>query len=145
MKRLPPNKYRPKHRGMPAFHPGNIVVAPVENDKIPSYHSSGLKTYVRKFPPARNEKLINVPLLCVLLKQITPQNAVSGLSDGIVINERTMTLSEGLAVVDQKLKFRFADLKDLLSNLVLEGILAANKHDVKDIKFRYYEVLKENE
>ena len=151
MRRLSKNKYQgtkfaavPKHINTFEFHPGNKVVE-AELDRVPAYHSSGLKTYVRKFPKARNEKVLNVPLLCTMIKKIVPQNDVSGLSDGLLINGIKLILTEGLATVTGKVKFRFTDLRDLLSNLAMDGILGANKYDVKEIKYWYNETLKEDE
>ena len=98
------------------------VVTPV-SDRIPAYNSSGLKTFVRKLPPLRNQQVVNIPALHDALHQIVPQMPIECAINGIIIDDIEITIiSEGLASF-KKVKFRFRDIKDFITNLIQAKIL----------------------
>lgn len=136
MRQLRQTRYtKSKHLHTYPFHPGNII----EVDRIPAYNTQG-KTYKRILPPIRDQQIINISLLCILLNKLVPHNQIECIESGISINKTEVTISEGL-VSFRKLKFRFRDLKELLLNLIQEQILIANLLDVKAIKDRYFREL----
>ena len=110
-----------KHKFKIPHHPGNVT--PQVTDRIPAYHSSGLQTYIRKLPPMRNQQAIDIPALYSALRQIMSQVPIECAINGIIIDDIEITIiSEGLASF-KKVKFRFRDLKDLLTNLIQAKIL----------------------
>ena len=125
-----------KHKFKIPYHPGNAI--PEVTDRLPSYNSSGLKTFVRKLPPLRNQQVVNIPALHDALHQIVPQMPIECAINGIIIDDIEITIiSEGLASF-KKVKFRFRDLKDLLTNLIQAKILPDDT-DILRIKDLYLE------
>jgi hypothetical protein len=118
---------QPKHRHTFAYVPGNVVTPP---------------EIVKHLPPKRDQKVISTTTLCILLRRIVPQNAVSCLQDGIVINGNTVIISEGIATI-RTMKFRFKDVWDLLMNLRQERMLDCDSADLKTIRLEYYQTLNE--
>ena len=109
-----------KHKFKIPYH--GEVVTPV-SDRIPAYNSSGLKTFTRILPPLRNKARIDIPKLYTTLRQIMPQVPIECAINGIIIDDIEITIiSEGLASF-KKVKFRFRDIKDLLTNLIQAKIL----------------------
>ena len=129
MKNLAQNKYQksPKHRGTHLFHPGN---------KVPAYHSSGLKTYKKILSPLRDLKIINLQLLSDTIKKVSPANDSLFTGNSIILNNTEIILENGLANVKQ-LRFRFRDLRELLEGLYKERILNCTKDEVFFIENRY--------
>ncbi|HAX61153.1 MAG TPA: hypothetical protein DCX95_01135 [Elusimicrobia bacterium] len=98
-----------------------------------------MKTFQR-FPPERNPKIIDVPLLCSLMKKFARRNSVSLTPDGLNINGTEFTFKEGFAS-SEKLKFRFRDVFDLLHNLKGEKILSCRMEDLYSIKIEYHKIM----
>ena len=129
MKPLP----QPKHRHTYSFYKGN---ASEVTDKIPAYHSSGLKQYTRKIPPLQNKLLVNVTTLCTVLNEMLPQAICEAYPEGILINGDIVVIGEGIATA-QRTRFRFKDLADFLGNLCQLSILPRN-FDVPHARDLYY-------
>jgi hypothetical protein len=114
--------------------------APAETNKILAFHGSGRLTYKRVLPPVRNQAVISIDVLCPLLARIVPQNVVSCLQDGIVINGNIIKIGEGVCTVGAT-KFRFKDLWGLLESLIHERMLDADGTDIRNIRLEYYKTL----
>ena len=104
--------------------------------KMPSYSSSGLKTYKRILPPVRNNKVINISVLYTVLTEMLPLASCQALKNGILINNNLVIINEGIATA-HKTRFRFTNLADLLGNLCQLNILPSN-FDVPHARDKYY-------
>ena len=87
----------------------------------------------------RDQQNINLAALVTALKDITSENRTELLIGGVRINNTTILLREGIASYNVT-RFRFTDLKDLLQNLVKEGILNAKPGELHIVKHNYFEL-----
>jgi len=125
----------PKHTGTFPFHPGNTITLD-GSDRIPAYNTQG-KEYNRHLPPMRDQKQIDVRLLCYLINQRTNGNRAEVIQGGIRLNQVDIKLANGLAICDQ-VSFRFIDLRELLLELRKERILKVDPDDIRTIKNEYF-------
>lgn len=139
MKRLIKKTYTTKHPGKTfPFHPGNVFNL-AELERIPARGKDKKKI----LPAMRDRRIINTSLLCKLLKKFVPHNVVDLIPGGLEINHNTITMIEGLAVINGKTKFRYNDLFECL-NVIIHGkekILDADYFDLRKINTAYYEAL----
>jgi hypothetical protein len=136
MKKQHQTRHTVKHKSTFAFHAGNVAPEVVS---MPAYNSAG-KDYKRVLPPVRDQRIINVSLLAAIMNRIVPGNSIELNGEGLIINKTDISIGKGVASF-KRLKLRFNDPRELLDQLVLEGVLIANKLDLRVIKDRYFKAL----
>ena len=87
----------------------------------------------------RSQRNIDLAALVTALKGITSENWIELLIGGVRVNNVTIILREGLASYNET-RFRYTDLKELLDNLILEGILNAAPGEIHIVKHNYFEL-----
>ena len=97
---------------------------------------SAIRTKTKKMAVMRDQQNINLAALVTALKDITSENRIELLIGGIRLNNITVILRQGLASYNET-RFRYTDLKDLLQNLVKEGILFAKPGELHIVKHNY--------
>ena len=87
----------------------------------------------------QDQRNIDLAALFTAFDGIVSTNKIELLIGGLRLNNVTIIIRQGLASYNTT-QFRFTDLKDLLQNLVKEGILNAKPGELHILKNNYFEL-----